>query len=138
MLEQFGSKVGGWENKKVAVLGLAFKPNTDDMREAPSTRVIPYLLEHKASIVGYDPKAIPVVSYFLKENPSATYTDNIEQAVKDADVIIALIEWPEIVNFNFAAARQKQKKQWIIDARNQLNRAAIETAGFEYLSIGRV
>lgn len=138
LLNQFGTKIGGWENKKVAVLGLAFKPNTDDMREAPSVKVIPYLLAKQAVVVGFDPKAVPVVSYFIPENPNASYTTDINEAVRDSDVIIALIEWPEIVQFDFTPVRQANKKQWLIDARNQLNRNKLEQAGFEYLSIGRL
>jgi UDPglucose 6-dehydrogenase len=137
LMGEFSAKVGGWENKKVAVLGLAFKPNTDDMREAPSVKVIPYLLGKQATVVGYDPKALPVVQYFIKEDSKASYTDNLQQAIQDADVIIALIEWPEIVQFDFVQARQASKPQWIIDARNQLDRSKLEAAGFGYLSIGR-
>jgi UDPglucose 6-dehydrogenase len=138
LMNHFATQIDGWENKKVAVLGLAFKPNTDDMREAPSVKVIPYLTQRGATVVGFDPKAVPVVSFFIQPNDKVTYTEDILQAVTGADVIIALIEWPEIVQFDYTQVRAADKRQWIIDARNQLDRSKIETAGFAYLSIGRM
>jgi len=137
LLEKYSKQVGGWKDKKVAVLGLAFKPHTDDMREAPSIKVIPWLLEQGANVVGYDPKSLEVVPYFIKEHPNASYTDDVANAVKDADVIMILIEWPEIIQYDFASARNTNKKQWIIDSRNQLDSETMTSAGFDYIGVGR-
>ncbi len=137
LMDQFSTEVGGWEKKKVAVLGLAFKPNTDDMREAPSVKVIPYLVNHEANVIGYDPKAVSVAPFFIEKHDRVSYTDQIQTALQDVDVIIALIEWPEITKFDFAQARQTQKEQWFIDARNQFQKSEIMKHGFHYLGIGR-
>lgn len=135
LLEKFADTIGGWKNKKVAVLGLSFKPNTNDMREAPSTKVIPQLLAEGAEVVGYDPESVEVVPYFIQPHDKASYVNSIKEAVADADVIMALVEWPEIVEFPYVDYRTK-KQQWFIDARNQLDQKKLEQAGFSYIGIG--
>jgi UDPglucose 6-dehydrogenase len=137
LLKKYAAEIGGWKGKKVAVLGLAFKPHTDDMREAPSIKVIPELLKEGATVTGYDPKALEVVQWFIPEHKNATYTESIDEAVKDADVIMVLIEWPEIIKYDFATARNSSKKQWIIDSRNQLEPSQLTSAGYEYIGVGR-
>lgn len=133
LLNQFEKQINGWTNKKVAVLGLSFKPNTDDTREAPAGKVIPILLENGAEVRGFDPMA----EWLPQENLSQyTQVETIDQAVKDADVIMALIEWPQITSFNLSKARNKNK-QWLIDARNQFNPQRVKSIGFNYIGIGR-
>jgi len=136
-LKKYGETVGGWKGKKVAILGLAFKPHTDDMRDAPSIKVIPWLLEQGATVTGFDPKSLEAVPYFIKQHPHATYTDDLSAAVKDADVMMILIEWPEIIKYDFSMVRIKNKKQWIIDTRNQLDQQVIIAAGYDYVGVGR-
>lgn len=136
LLEQYAKEIGGFEGKTVAVLGLSFKPNTDDMREAPSTKVIPYLLTKGAIVRGFDPKALEVVKYFIKEDENATYYQEIKDACKGADVIISLIEWSEIVAFDFSKVKE-DKEQFFIDARNQFDREKIKKAGYKYFGVGR-
>ncbi len=133
LMTQFEKQVGGWSGKKVAVLGLSFKPNTDDMREAPSLKVIPYLLSKGAQVVGFDPKA--EWSIFMP-NVAIPQVESVASASRDADVIMALIEWPEIVGFDFSQVRA-DKPQWFIDARNQFNPDQIKTWGYTYAGIGR-
>ncbi len=130
LLRQYAEKIDGWGKKKVAVLGLSFKPDTDDTREAPSTKVIPFLLQHGAEVTGYDPKAMVKFEHFEQ-------SQTIADAVKDAEVIMALIEWPEIHDFDFGTVRDKKKKQWFIDARNQFDPQKIKALGFEYIGVGR-
>lgn len=137
LMHRFEQAVGGWEGKRVAVLGLTFKKHTDDMREAPSLKVIPILLEKGAQVVAYDPKGIPVAPHFLAEDPHLEYQANLTLAVADADVIIALIEWPEIISYDLRVARQPAKTQWVIDTRNQFDRQELEAVGFHYLGVGR-
>ncbi|MBW7955717.1 UDP-glucose/GDP-mannose dehydrogenase family protein [Patescibacteria group bacterium] len=137
LMAKYEKAVGGWEGKKVAVLGLAFKPNTDDMREAPSLKVIPYLLEKGADVIGFDPKSVPVVPFFLKEHPHAKYTESIGEALLDVDVIMALIEWPEIIGYDLTTARVTSKPQWVIDARNQFDAEKLTAAGYQYIGVGR-
>jgi UDPglucose 6-dehydrogenase len=142
LLDKHGGIVGGWEGKTVAVLGLSFKPNTDDMREAPSTKVVPYLLEHGATIRGFDPKALDVVEFFLPKHERASYTANIDEAVNGADVVIALIEWPEIVQHEFSVVdsgneKNGDRKVFFIDARNQFDPKKVQSWGFVYIGVGR-
>lgn len=145
LMEKFATQMGGWAGKKVAVLGLSFKPNTDDMREAPSVKVIPWLLQQGAQIVGFDPKAIEVAQKFFASQNVATqnevqqklsYATTIADAVKDTDVVLILIEWKEIVEFNYGTTKAS-KPQWIIDTRNQLNPTTVKEWGYEYVGIGR-
>jgi UDPglucose 6-dehydrogenase len=136
LMESFSEKVGGWENKTVAVLGLSFKPDTNDMREAPSTKIIPFLLSEGAKVVGYDPEAIEVANHFIQPSDNLTYSDNIAGAIENADVIMTLVEWSQITSFDFTAAKG-DNEQWFIDARNQFEQADLETAGYKYIGIGK-
>jgi UDPglucose 6-dehydrogenase len=136
LLEQFQDKIGSWQDKKVAVLGLSFKPNTNDMREAPSTKVIPFLLAAGANVTAYDPESIEVAPHFIEPHQNLDYEADITVAIKQADVIMVLIEWPQILELDFAKHRA-DKQQWIIDARNQFSQNELEAAGYEYLGIGK-
>lgn len=135
LLTEYGKKIGGWEGKTIAILGLSFKPNTDDMRDAPSTKVIPWLAEHTDRISGFDPKANTAAEQWFKDTP-LKIVDSIQTAVKNADVILSLIEWDEIVAFDFSTTKE-DKKQYFIDARNQFEPKLIEKWGYVYLGIGR-
>ena len=136
LLSNYETAVGGWEGKKVAVLGLSFKPNTDDMREAPSTKVVPELLAKGAVIKAYDPKALEVAQKVLPHSENISYVSELEQAISDVDVIFILVEWPEIITYDFS--KQKlDRDQWLIDVRNQLDPKLVNSWGYKYLSIGR-
>jgi UDPglucose 6-dehydrogenase len=137
LMEEFAHQIDGWQGKTVAVLGLSFKPNTDDMREAPSIKVIDYLINHQAKVRGFDPKALEVAPLFIPDHQDISYHQTIEQAVAKADVIISLIEWPEIVSFDFASTKESTQKQWFIDARNQFDPEDITQDGYNYLGLGR-
>jgi len=131
LMDAFGKKIGGWKGKSVAILGLSFKPNTDDTREAPAVYVIPYLVSHGAHVKGYDPKA-----QFVNED--FTQVSTLDDAVIGADVVCALIEWPEIIHYDFSHARTANKEQWFIDARNQFSSSELREIGFSYLGVGHV
>lgn len=132
LMQHFGDEVGGWQGKTVAVLGLSFKPNTDDMREAPSLAIIPYLTSQGAEVKAFDPKAI------WREKPDHIHqVAAIEDAAQNADVIMAVIEWPEIVSFNYGAVKIVGKNQYFIDGRNQFDPGVVKQWGYQYLGIGR-
>lgn len=131
LMDQFAEKMGSWEGKIVAVLGLSFKPNTDDMREAPSLAIIPYLQERGAIIRGFDPKA-----EWKDALENVTQVSSIEAATENADVIMAVIEWPEIVSFDYSTVKSTQD-QYFIDGRNQFNPEKVTGWGYRYLGIGR-
>jgi len=137
LMDKYSQLIGGWGKKTVAVLGLSFKPNTDDMREAPSIGAIKYLLAHDAVIKAYDPKALDVAPHFLVEDPSLTYHTSIESAATKADIILSLIEWPEITSFDFSTVSQVGTEQWFIDARNQFDPEVIKSWNYNYLGVGR-
>lgn len=140
LMSRYSETIGEWQGKKVAVLGLSFKPNTNDMREAPSTKVVPYLINAGAEVVGYDPKALAEAKRVFgasDKNDNLSFQSTITEAVKNADVIIALIEWSEITGYDYSSARVENKKQWFIDARNQFEPETIKNLGFEYLGVGR-
>lgn len=128
---------GGWQGKKVAMLGLSFKPGTDDQRVAPALIVAPYLLAEGASIISYDPMVKRIADEKIAESLRYNQVETIEEAVADADVIIALIEWSQIVGFNFKATKVKEKQQVFIDARNQFDKAELTKAGYQYFGIGK-
>lgn len=137
LLDKYANEIDSFEDKSVAVLGLSFKPNTDDMRDAPSVKVIPYLLSQGATVKGYDPKALEVVKHFISEDDNLSYHKNITDTCKDVDVIIALIEWSEIVAFDFSKVRDSSKEQYFIDARNQFDKKTLTDLGFKYFGVGR-
>lgn len=139
LMKKFTAEVGSWTDKKVAFLGLSFKPNTDDMREAPSTKIIPQLLAAGASVFGYDPMAKPTLAQLNLAESESKYQqlDSIQAACADADVIFSVVEWPQIVSFDFATIRNQAKQQWFIDARNQFEPKLLSEAGYTYIGIGR-
>ena len=134
LLDKYEQAVDGWEGKKVAVLGLSFKPNTDDTREAPSTKIIPHLLSKGATVRGFDPMVSKEMLHF--EDTKYSHQKELKQAVKDADVIFILVEWPEITTFDFSKTKEK-KDQWLIDVRDQLDPKTTKEWGYHYIGVGR-
>lgn len=136
VLNKLEQTMGGFHGKKIAVLGLSFKPNTDDQREAPALFIIPYLLEHGAVVTSYDPMVKAIASETIGSQPNYRQLPSIAEAVAGADAIIALIEWQEIISFDFSSVKEA-KKQYLFDVRNQLIPEKIKLAGFYYLGNGR-
>jgi UDPglucose 6-dehydrogenase len=120
-----------------AVWGLAFKPGTDDMREAPSITIINDLTTAGARIVAYDDKAeYEARSYYLKENERVTYVDNKYDAVRNADALLLITEWKEFRNPDFEEMFSLMKQPIIFDGRNQYDVAITTKHGFELYQIG--
>jgi len=136
LMHEFAEEIGGWQGKRVAVLGLAFKPNTDDMREAPSTYVVPSLLESGATVSAFDPKAVLTAQTVLPSHQNLSYAANLSDACANADVLLLLVEWPEFVDHDYSNYRTKSQ-QWFIDTRNQLDSKKVTEWGFIYRGIGR-
>lgn len=142
MMREFEKKVGGFAGKKVAVLGLSFKPNTDDMREAPSLKVIPILIDQGAKVYGFDPMANSAAEgYFaamgVNEGRNLQIVENVETALKDADIAIVLVEWPELINLSPETFLQHMNKgAFLIDARDQYDSEEMKTAGIRYIGVG--
>lgn len=120
--------------KRIAVLGLAFKPNTDDMRESASIRVTEELIKQGAQVIAYDPIAMGNAKSIL--NPLVEYADSIEEAIADSEAALILTDWDEIKNIELALFKT-MKKPLVIDGRNCFSLEAVESNGIEYHSIGR-
>ncbi len=126
---------GRLEGKKIAVWGLAFKPNTDDIREAPALTIIRSLLEMGASIQVYDPEAMANVKKILGE--SISYAENEYEALQGADALAIVTEWTVFRNPDFDQMKSLMHAPVIFDGRNVYDVAEMEALGFVYDSIGR-
>lgn len=126
------------KDKTIGVLGLAFKPNTDDVREAPSLGVISRLREDGARLRLYDAQAIGNMKMIFPESPSAlTYCASAEEAAAGAEALIILTEAEEFRELPWERIRKTMRTPIIIDGRNVLDPARLSACGFEYYSIGR-
>ena len=121
------------KNKKVSILGVTFKPNTDDMRDSMSLKIIPYLVKKGAIVSYYDPTG---EKKEFENLSNCNFYMNINDAVKNADLIILHTEWDEFKSLNFNSLIKK-KKTSLYDLRNLLNTADIKVKNLEYFSIGR-
>ena len=117
----------------IALLGLAFKPNTDDMREAAAIVLASRLLAEGARVTAYDPVAMDNVRTLL---PSVTYADDALAALRGADACVLVTEWAELVHLDWAAARDLMRRPVVIDGRNALDADALVALGFSYEGIG--
>lgn len=125
------------KNKKIAILGLAFKPNTDDIREAPSIDVVKKLSERGARLSLYDPKAMSSFKKLFPENNNLKYCEDVYSAVSDADALVIVTDWQEFKDIDLKILKSKMKLPIILDARNLFDPTTIKSLGFEYYSIGR-
>jgi len=131
---RFGTDLIG---KNFAIWGLAFKPNTDDMRDAPSRKLISDLLEAGATVTAYDPVAMPEAQRIFGTDPNISYADNPLTACKDADALVIVTEWKEFHNPDFAIIKTQLKNPLIFDGRSMYESAAVSAHGLEYFPIGR-
>jgi UDPglucose 6-dehydrogenase len=123
------------KGKHFAVWGLAFKPNTDDIREAPALYIIEALLSEGATVSAFDPEAMSNVRIVLGDK--ITYSDNQYDALRDADALIIATEWNEFRQPDFLRVVKNLKQKAIFDGRNLFDVEAIKNLGFHYESIGR-
>ena len=123
------------KNKTFAVWGLAFKPNTNDMREAPSITIINELLKRGAKIQAYDPKAFNQAKLYFKNKIS--YAKSAYQALKNADCILLVTEWNEFRHPDFERVKSLIKNPVIFDGRNQYDGKKLTELGFKYICIGK-
>lgn len=122
------------KDKHIGVLGLAFKPNTDDMRFAPSIDIINYLVEAGANIKVYDPKALEKAESVLK---GVTFCKDVYAVAKDSDALLVLTEWQEFKDMDLCRVKKLLKNPLIIDGRNIFDPAKMRKLGFKYISMGR-
>lgn len=122
------------QDKTIAVLGLAFKPGTDDVRESPSLFFVPQLREAGARLKLWDPIG---AEKFAELYPQEHYVKDLMEAVTGVDLVLILTDWPEIRKLDLAKLKAAMKVPVIIDGRNMFDPAAMRTAGFTYHSVGR-
>ena len=132
--KQFGDNLKG---KHFALWGLAFKPNTDDMREASSRVLIGELIKAGATITAYDPVAMDEAKRTFKDEKSLSFVDTQEEALKNADALIIVTEWTEFRSPDFALIKSSLKAPFIFDGRNLYDPKAVRALGFNYYPIGR-
>ena len=134
VVARFGEDLTG---RRFGVWGLAFKPNTDDMREAPSRVIITELVRRGASICAYDPVAMPEAQRSLEGVPRLTYATSQAQALEGADALVIITEWKEFKSPDFDAMKAALKQPVVIDGRNLYEPSLMAELGIEYSGIGR-
>jgi UDPglucose 6-dehydrogenase len=132
ILDRFGGRLQG---RRFAVWGMAFKANTDDLRESPALGVVDMLLDHRATVTAYDPQAM--------DNVRRNYADRIilapdaYAALNGADALIVATEWNEFRRPDFERMKQLMRTRIVFDGRNLFDPAPMRDLGFEYFSVGR-
>ncbi|MGH8800035.1 MAG: UDP binding domain-containing protein, partial [Casimicrobiaceae bacterium] len=138
LLEKIVARLGGdLAGRIFAIWGLAFKPNTDDMREAPSRAIIAGLLERGAAVSAYDPVAIDQARRTFGETRGLTYAASPMAAVAGADALVVVTEWKEFRSPEFGEIKRQLKQPLLFDGRNLFDPAQVRAAGIEYFGIGR-
>ncbi|KQT41878.1 hypothetical protein ASG47_18250 [Devosia sp. Leaf420] len=127
----------GVAGSNIAVWGLAFKPNTDDMREAPSLTLLQSLWEAGARVQVFDPKAQEEAQRIFGDRPDLVYAANANDALAGAEALVICTEWNAFRSIDFAAVKSRLTRPLIVDGRNLYNPAAVADAGIEYYSVGR-
>jgi UDPglucose 6-dehydrogenase len=134
VLARFGGDLKG---RHFALWGLAFKANTDDMREATSREVIQDLLAAGATVTAYDPQAMHEARHCFPDEPRLTYAENQTAALEGADALVIVTEWKEFRSPDFDTIKAKLRQALIFDGRNLYDPRLVRGMGFEYLAIGR-
>lgn len=135
MVGKIRKALGGSEaGKKIASLGLTFKPETDDMRDSAALTILPALKEKGAQIVATDPHGIEEAKKYM---PDLEYVDDPYIAIKDADAVILMTEWNEYRSLDFEKLKELMKGKIFVDLRNVYDPKSITKEGFEYVGVGR-
>ena len=135
IVKRFGENLNGFV---FGVWGLAFKPDTDDMRQAPAIYIIKELVKRGAHIKAYDPKAIPEAKdQYLKDVKNISYVDSKYDALKESDALVLLTEWKEFRSPDFSRIKLLLKNPIIFDGRNQYNTNDLKEIGIKYYQIGK-
>jgi UDPglucose 6-dehydrogenase len=127
----FGAPLAG---KNVAVLGIAFKPDTDDVRDAPSLTLVPMLQERGATVRAYDPHGRENAESLL---PGVIWCGNALEAIDEADVVVVMTEWNEFRALDLETVKRRMRGEVLVDLRNIYAPQQAQAAGFRYASIGR-
>ncbi len=131
---RFGEQLDG---RRFAIWGLSFKPNTDDMRDAPSRVVINGLIARGARVTAYDPVAMKEARHIFAKEPGVSFADSTTAALDDADALIIATEWKEFRSPDFEDMKRRLKAAVVFDGRNLYDPVLMRDAGLEYYSVGR-
>ena len=126
---------GNIKGLKIAVWGLAFKPNTDDVRESPSIDLIKNLLSSGAKVFAHDPEAMDQFRKIIK-SPNLKYCNKLSTTTRSADALLLVTDWQEYINYDFSEDNMKMNNMKIFDGRLCLNKKDLVEMGYEYISIG--
>ena len=129
--------LGGSEGAKVALLGLSFKPETDDVRDAPALHIAETLHEDGVAVAAYDPVVKELPGYVTIDEGTLEVANTLEEAVAGADAIALVTEWAEFANIDWPATKELMRGNLVIDGRNALDPKVVRAAGFTYEGIGR-
>ncbi|MDC8774407.1 UDP-glucose dehydrogenase family protein [Roseateles albus] len=134
VVARFGADLSG---RHFAIWGLAFKPNTDDMREAPALVIVQELIRLGATVAAYDPVAMPEAKRVLGDLRSFSFCERAEQALEGADALVLVTEWKEFKSPDFDAIKAALKQPVVFDGRNQYEPSLMKVLGLEHHGIGR-
>lgn len=134
MADRIAANLGGVSGKTIAVLGLAFKANTDDMRDASALTILPRLQSMGAKIVAFDPAAMPRAKQLM---PSLTYVNSTDEALQGADSAVILTEWADFRTLNLGQLKNTLTDPKLVDLRNLFTVEEAKAAGLEYFPLGR-
>jgi UDPglucose 6-dehydrogenase len=136
MVKKIREMLGGSEaGKTIAILGLTFKPETDDMRDAPSATIIPALLEKGAKIKAHDPKGIEEAKHYLPAG--IEYVQNAYEAAAEADCVVLMTEWNQYRALDLERIKESMNAPVFVDLRNVYEPQKMKELGFQYMGVGR-
>ena len=136
-LHEYFAVRGGLSNKKLAIFGLSFKPETDDMREAPSLTLIEELVRQNCTVQLFDPVAMESAKKYITDSKQIVWCASEMEAANGVDAVILVTEWKQFRLLNFTALKEQMKGNAFFDGRNQYDPHEIARLGFDYISIGR-
>jgi UDPglucose 6-dehydrogenase len=123
--------------KRLTALGLAFKGDTDDIRDSPGIEVIKKLMEAGATVTAYDPAAMERAKTVLPPSDKMRYADDVYEAAKDADAVLILTDWKQFAQLDLVRLNQAVRFPIVIDGRNLYKPQTMQDHGFTYVSVGR-
>ncbi len=136
MVSKIRDALGGSESDKtIAVLGLTFKPETDDMRDSPSLAILPALVDKGAHVKAHDPEGVKEAQKLLPD--SIKYCETIDDAIKDADAVVLMTEWNQYRGLDLEHVKSLMKGDVFVDLRNVYENGLMEKHGFKYYCVGR-
>ena len=136
MVSKIRDALGGSESDKtIAVLGLTFKPETDDMRDSPSLAILPALADKGANIKAHDPEGVDEARKILPD--SIEYSETIDDAIKDADAVVLMTEWNQYRGLDLEHVKSIMKGDVFVDLRNVYEESLMSSHGFKYFCVGR-